>query len=58
MSSGALNAGDGAARTPAFRCGDEDFTALRALVRKHTGISLSAAKRGSGRRLRIWRNAT
>ena len=45
MSSGALNAGDGAARTREFRFGDEDFNALRALVRKHTGISLSEAKR-------------
>jgi chemotaxis protein methyltransferase CheR len=45
MNSGALNAGDGAARTREFRFGDEDFNALRALVRKHTGISLSEAKR-------------
>jgi chemotaxis protein methyltransferase CheR len=45
MSSGALNAGDGAPRTREFRFGDEDFNALRVLVRQHTGISLSEAKR-------------
>jgi chemotaxis protein methyltransferase CheR len=45
MSSSALNAGDGTVRTREFRFVDDDFTALRALVRKHTGISLSEAKR-------------
>jgi chemotaxis protein methyltransferase CheR len=33
------------ARAREFHFGDEDFDALRSLVRKHTGISLSEAKR-------------
>jgi chemotaxis protein methyltransferase CheR len=33
------------ARAREFDFGDDDFDALRALVRKHTGISLSTAKR-------------
>jgi len=45
MSSHALNADDSAERTREFLFRDEDFNALRALVREHTGISLSEAKR-------------
>jgi chemotaxis protein methyltransferase CheR len=45
MSNSVLNAEEGVARTREFLFNDQDFTALRALVRKHTGISLSEAKR-------------
>jgi chemotaxis protein methyltransferase CheR len=45
MSNSVRNADEGVARTREFLFSDEDFTALRALVRKHTGISLSEAKR-------------
>jgi chemotaxis protein methyltransferase CheR len=45
MSTGALRADDEAARVREFGFSDADFNALRALVRKHTGISLSDAKR-------------
>ena len=45
MGNGALNVEDDAARTREFLFSDSDFNALRELVRKHTGISLSDAKR-------------
>jgi chemotaxis protein methyltransferase CheR len=45
MSNGALRAHDEVARTREFDFSDADFNALRALVREHTGISLSDAKR-------------
>jgi len=45
MNNTALNVDDGATRAREFAFRDEDFTALRTLVRQHTGISLSAAKR-------------
>src|ERR1700722_18072830 len=45
MNNGALRADDEAERVREFVFSDADFNALRALVRKHTGISLSDAKR-------------
>jgi chemotaxis protein methyltransferase CheR len=45
MSNGALRADDEVARTREFGFSDADFNALRVLVREHTGISLSDAKR-------------
>jgi chemotaxis protein methyltransferase CheR len=45
MSNGALRADDEVERVREFVFSDADFSALRALVRKHTGISLSDAKR-------------
>jgi chemotaxis protein methyltransferase CheR len=58
MNDSVLNVDDRLARTREFLFSDADFNALRALVREHTGISLSDAKRELvygrlSRRLRI-----
>jgi chemotaxis protein methyltransferase CheR len=45
MASSAVSVDDAASRSREFHFSDEDFNALRALVRQRTGISLSEAKR-------------